>query len=66
MQIETTTITTENTIAANVPFTVTTFEQTVSAFCDCCDNEANGAKETLENQGWYLGSKAQFCPNCND
>jgi hypothetical protein len=66
MQIQTTTITTEtaNIIGAN--FQITTFEQTVSAFCDCCDSQASGAETVLEKQGWFLGSQAQFCPNCND
>ncbi len=66
MQIQTTTITTEamNVIGAN--FQITTFEQTTSAFCDTCDSQADGAESVLESRGWFLGSKAQFCPNCNE
>jgi hypothetical protein len=66
MQIQTTTITTENTTSFGANFQITTFEQTVSAFCDCCDNQATGAEETLKNQGWELNSSCQFCPDCND
>jgi hypothetical protein len=65
MQIQTTTTTTENIIAANVPFTVTIFEQTTTAFCDTCPNQASGTKEGLENSGWNLGKREEFCPNCN-
>ncbi|MDQ3747960.1 MAG: hypothetical protein M3367_02930 [Acidobacteriota bacterium] len=65
MTIETTitTIETQNVLGAN--FQITTFEQTIAAFCDCCDAEATGAKTHLENQGWHLGSREQFCPTCN-
>lgn len=66
MQIETTTITNETMNTTNgATFKITTFEQSISAFCDCCDNQANGAKEILENRGWFLGSQSQFCPECN-
>jgi hypothetical protein len=40
--------------------------ETVNAFCDVCDCQANGEKTQLENEGWYVGSREQFCPNCND
>ncbi len=39
--------------------------ETINAFCDTCDNQANGAKAQLENQGWELYEKCQFCPECN-
>ncbi|HEX8637938.1 MAG TPA: hypothetical protein VF692_07750 [Pyrinomonadaceae bacterium] len=65
MQIQTTTITTEAAQSFGANFQITTFEQTVSAFCDLCDNEANGAQTVLENRGWHLGQNEQFCPDCN-
>lgn len=65
MQIQTTTITTEQQAVSGANFTVTTFEQTVSAFCDTCDSQATGAETVLENRGWYLGRNEQFCPECN-
>lgn len=65
MQIETTTITTETMNVIGTNFQITTYEQSISAFCDCCPNQANGAKEILENRGWFLGSQSQFCPECN-
>ncbi len=66
MQIQTTTITTETMPVQNVNFQITTFEQTTSVFCDCCDTEAKAEKSQLENRGWYLGQREQFCPECND
>lgn len=65
MTVQTLTITTETTQAAGANFKVTTFEQTTTAFCDCCPNQANGTKEGLERQGWSMGSREQFCPDCN-
>jgi len=65
MQIRTTTITTETQNVSGQNFVINTFEQTINAFCDCCDNQANGAKEVLENRGWHLGQAQQFCPECN-
>ena len=65
MQIQTTTITTETQNVFGQNFVINTYEQTVSAFCDTCDNQANGAKANLERQGWSLGSNSQFCPECN-
>lgn len=65
MQIETTTVTTQTQQALGQNFVIRTYEQSVSAFCDCCDSQANGARETLENRGWFLGSQSQFCPECN-
>ena len=66
MQIQTTTITTETTTAAGLPFRVTTYEQTTTAFCDCCDNQATGTENELNRRGWQFYRGAEFCPNCND
>lgn len=65
MQIQTTTKTIENQTVENVNFQLTTYEQKLSAFCDCCSNNATGTREALENRGWYLGRREQFCPECN-
>jgi hypothetical protein len=65
MQIQTTTITTEQTQSFGANFQITVFEQETTAFCDTCPNNASGTKQTLENRGWYLGSREQFCPECN-
>lgn len=65
MQIQTTTITTENQIALGENFQITTFEQSITAFCDCCPNNQTGTKSQLENQGWFLGQREQFCAECN-
>ncbi len=65
MQIQTTLITTENTTSFGANFQITTFEQTVLAFCDTCDSQATGAETLLEQAGWHLGRREQFCPNCN-
>jgi len=65
MQIQTTTITTETMEVLGDNFQITTFEQSISAFCDCCSNQASGTKTSLENSGWYLGRNEQFCPECN-
>ncbi len=65
MQATTTTITTENTNVFGANFQITTFEQATTAFCDCCDTSADGTKNQLENSGWFMGSREQFCPNCN-
>lgn len=65
MQIQTTVVTTQTQNVFGQDFSITTYSQTLSAYCDCCDNQANANRQTLENQGWYLGEKAQFCPECN-
>jgi hypothetical protein len=39
--------------------------ETVKAFCDCCDNAETDNAETLKSEGWYLGRREQFCPSCN-
>ncbi len=43
-----------------------TTETTVDGFCDICGNEESGNVEALQSEGWYLGSREHFCPNCND
>lgn len=65
MQTQTTTITTDAMNAHGASFQITTFEQTTTAFCDVCDNQASGTKATLQNQGWHLGQHEEFCPECN-
>ncbi len=40
--------------------------ETVKAFCDCCNEQANGTEKQLENRGWFLGARSQFCPEHND
>jgi hypothetical protein len=66
MQIQTLTITTETqTTSDNSSFKITTFEQTTTAFCDCCPNQSTGTKRQLENSGWFLGRNEEFCPDCN-
>lgn len=65
MTVQTLTITTETTQADGVNFKVTTFEQTVSAFCDCCPNQQTGIENGLRRAGWHLGQNEQFCPDCN-
>jgi hypothetical protein len=40
--------------------------ETVEAYCDCCASQANGERSELESEGWFLGSREEFCPNCND
>ena len=66
MQIQTTTITTENTQVLGTNFQITTFDQKTTAFCDCCRNSQSGTKEQLKNYGWGFSQGAEFCPNCND
>ena len=65
MQVTTTTITTETMNVESDNFKITIFEQRTAAFCDTCPNEASGTKAALEAQGWFLGSREQFCPECN-
>lgn len=65
MQIETTVITTETTQVLGSNFQITTFEQSITAFCDCCDNNQTGTKTQLKNNGWHCGRNEQFCPECN-
>lgn len=65
MQIETTTVTTETQIVFGENFIINTVEQNASTVCDCCPNQAVGAKEMLQNRGWSLNGDSQFCPECN-
>jgi hypothetical protein len=55
MQTQTLTITTETMNASGENFQITTFENRISAFCDCCSNQASGTKIELQNQGWFVG-----------
>lgn len=66
MQVQTTTITTETINAAGADFQVKTYEMKITAFCDCCDNQATGTEKQLKTRGWYCGRNEQFCPNCNE
>ena len=66
MEATQTTITTETMQVQNLHFTITTFEQTVFAFCDVCETTDEGAAEHLKQSGWFLGKYEQFCPKCND
>lgn len=65
MQIQTTTITTEKMNVEGDNFQVTVFEQTTTAFCDCCDNQSTGTKDELKRRGWGFANGAEFCPMCN-
>lgn len=65
MQVNTLTITTEQTKAGRDLFKITSFEMTTEAFCDCCAASASGKEADLRRRGWHLGSREQFCPSCN-
>lgn len=65
MQSTTLTITTEQVQAGRDLFKLTSFEMKTEAFCDICGNNASGTEKSLQNQGWFLGSREQFCPMCN-
>ncbi len=65
MQIQTTTITTETMESFGANFQITIYEQKMTAFCDCCDNQSTGTKQQLENRGWEMNANCQFCPECN-
>lgn len=65
MQVQTTTITTETTTAIGANFKVTTFEQTTTAFCDCCPNQSTGTVNELKQRGWTVSQGSEFCPECN-
>lgn len=65
MQVQTTTVTTERTIVADTTFKITTFEQTTTAFCDCCSNQSTGTVSELKRRGWGFAQGAEFCPMCN-
>lgn len=40
--------------------------ESINAYCDCCDSQQKGTKEQLVNNGWGFSQGAEFCPNCND
>ena len=40
--------------------------ETINAFCDCCDCQQKGTQEQLKLNGWCFTPGAEFCPNCND
>jgi hypothetical protein len=65
MQVQTTITTTETIPVSNNFFKITTYEMTISAFCDCCINQASGTKTELENAGWSFGTGSEFCSECN-
>ncbi len=65
MQIQTTTITTENLKVQNLPFTITTFEQKREVYCDICGSQDEGTDAELKRRGWTFDrGLAEFCPNC--
>jgi hypothetical protein len=39
---------------------------TTTGFCDVCGARETASAETLKREGWHLGSREHFCPNCND
>ena len=49
----------------NINFQITSFEQTTTAFCDCCDNQATATKDELKRRGWGFAQGSEFCPDCN-
>ncbi len=65
MQVQTTTVTTETMSVENNQFQITNFEEAVTAFCDCCPNQATGTKDELARRGWWVGQNEQFCGECN-
>jgi hypothetical protein len=40
--------------------------ETITGFCDICGNQETDNAATLQSAGWFLGSREEFCPNCND
>jgi hypothetical protein len=44
----------------------TTSNETTNGFCDVCGARETDTAETLKSEGWYLGRREHFCPNCND
>ena len=40
--------------------------QTTTPYCDICGTQKTDSTETLKAEGWFLGSREHFCPNCND
>lgn len=41
-------------------------ENTKQAICDCCGKSETDSKESLQREGWFLGSREEFCGDCND
>ena len=65
MQVNTLTITTEQTKAGADLFRITSFEMNITAMCDICGTSAGGTEKSLTDANWFLGSREQFCPDCN-
>jgi hypothetical protein len=40
--------------------------ETITGFCDICGKRETDSADTLKREGWHLGSREHFCPNCND
>lgn len=62
---EQTTITTETIKTEGQYFTVKTYEQKVTGFCDICGEQNTNNAQALINQGWQLHSRFHLCPDCN-
>ncbi len=43
-----------------------TNETIITGFCDICGARETAHADTLQAQGWHLGSREHFCPSCND
>ncbi len=43
-----------------------TNNETKTGYCDICGNQETDTTENLKVEGWYLGSREHFCPNCNE
>jgi hypothetical protein len=43
-----------------------TNETTMTGFCDVCGARETASADALLREGWHLGSREHFCPNCND
>jgi hypothetical protein len=43
-----------------------TNETTITTgYCDICGTQETDCTETLKSEGWFLGSREEFCPACN-
>ncbi len=40
--------------------------ETKTGFCDICGAQETGATQNLKSEGWHLGCREEFYPNCND
>ncbi len=65
MKVVTLTKTTTHEVILGQNFQIEVFAESITVFCDCCPVQATANRLTLESSGWYLGNKAQFCPECN-